>query len=193
MKKSLGAKALAYPAPVWVVGTYDKDGRPNAMTAAWGGICCSRPPSMAISLRKATYTHGNIVLRKAFTISIPGENFAKIADYFGISSGADMDKFAQSGLTPTRSELVDAPYVAECPMVIELKLTHTIEIGWHTQFIGEIVDVKADESFLNGDGMPDIEKLRPLIYCPGTMTYHGVGHTVGKAFSIGKELLSDLA
>lgn len=85
MKKSLGAKTLVYPTPVFVVGTYDKAGKPNAMTASWGGICCSQPPCVAVSLRKATYTHGNILARKAFTISIPSEEYVKQADHFGSS------------------------------------------------------------------------------------------------------------
>ena len=75
MKKSLGAKTLVYPTPVFVVGTYDANGKPNVMTASWGGICCSQPPCVAVSLRKATATYGNIVARKAFTISIPSETY----------------------------------------------------------------------------------------------------------------------
>jgi len=73
MKRSLGAGTLAVPSPVWVVGTYDAEGRPNVMTAAWGGICCSRPPCIYVSLREATYSHGNIMSQRAFTVSIPGE------------------------------------------------------------------------------------------------------------------------
>ena len=103
MKRSLGAKTLLYPTPVLVVGTYDKNGRPNVMTAAWGGICCSRPPCVTVSLREATYSHGNIVARKAFTISIPSEDQVKHADYFGMVCGRNVDKFAESGLTPVKS------------------------------------------------------------------------------------------
>ena len=113
MKKSLGAKTLVYPTPVFVVGTYDKEGKPNVMTASWGGICCSQPPCVAVSLRKATYTHGNILARKAFTISIPSEDHVQQADYFGLVSGRSGDKLAATKLTPVRSELVDAPYVKE--------------------------------------------------------------------------------
>jgi len=87
------------PTPVLVVGTYDKEGRPNAMTAAWGGICCSRPPCLAIALRKATYTYGNVVARKAFTINIPSARQAAEVDYFGMVSGKERDKFAMTGLT----------------------------------------------------------------------------------------------
>jgi len=186
-KKSLGAKTLP-TAPVWAVGSYDQAGKPNAMTAAWVGICCSKPPCVAVSLRKATYTHGNILARKAFTVSIPSEAFAKQADYFGLVSGRNEDKFAGSGLTPVKSELVDAPYVGEFPLVVECRLLHSFELGLHTMFVGEIVDVKADQSVLNEQGLPDIEKIRPLLFAPETHRYHGVGRFLGEAFSIGKGL-----
>lgn len=186
MKKSLGAKTLVYPVPVWVVGTYDKERKPNVMTIAWGGVCCSSPPCVAISLRKATYSYGNIVGRKAFTINVPSEKYAKEADYFGTISGRDVDKFAESGLTSVESDLVDAPYVKEFPLVLECKLIHTIEIGLHTEFIGEIMDVKADETVLGKSGVTDIEKLKPVIFAPDIASYYGVGKHIGKAFSIGK-------
>lgn len=188
MKKSLGAKTLAYPTPVWIVGTYDKEGKPNGMAAAWGGICCSSPPCIAVALRKATYSYGNIVERKAFTISVPSETYVKEVDYFGIASGRDVDKFAVTKLTPVGSDLVDAPYVKEFPLILECKLLHTVEIGLHTQFIGEILDVKADEAVLGYKGRPDIEKVKPIIFGPEIRAYHGVGQFIGRAFSIGKEI-----
>jgi flavin reductase (DIM6/NTAB) family NADH-FMN oxidoreductase RutF len=188
MKKSLGAKTLAYPTPVWLVGTYDPEGRPNVMTAAWAGICCSKPPCLAVSLRKATYSYGNIVARQAFTISIPSEAHLKEADYVGIASGRDLDKFARVKFTPVESDLVDAPYVAECPLILECKLIHTLEIGLHTLFVGEIVDVKADEEVLGDRGLPDIEKVKPLVYAPEVRTYHGIGRSLGQAFAVGKDL-----
>ena len=187
MKKSLGARTLVSPTPVWVIGSYDKDSKPNVMTAAWVGICCSKPPSVAISLRKATYTYGNIMERKAFTVNIPSEKYVREADYFGIASGKDVDKFLATGLTPVKSELVDAPYVQEFPLVLECKVIHTIEIGLHTQFIGEILDVKADETVLGEKGLPDIEKIRPLLFSPEVRTYHKVGDYLGQAFSIGRK------
>ncbi|MFH1922470.1 MAG: flavin reductase family protein [Planctomycetota bacterium] len=186
MKKSIGAKTLVYPTPIWVVGTYDKDGTPNVATVAWGGICCSKPPCIAISLRKATYSYGNIVERKAFTVGVPSETHVKEVDYFGIASGREVDKLAAAGLTPVRSEVVDAPYVAEFPLVLECTLLHTLEIGLHTQFVGEILDVKADEDVLGEKGRPAIEKVRPFLFAPGEHTYHGIGRCLGKAFSIGK-------
>ena len=99
-----------------------------------------------------------------------------------------MDKFAATGLTPVKSDLVDAPYVKEFPLILECKLIHTIEVGLHTQFIGEIVDVKADESVLGEKGIPDIEKVRPILFGPEIRTYHGIGKYLGQAFSIGREI-----
>ena len=186
MKKSFGPKTLIYPTPVWIVGTYDKDGKPNAMTIAWGGICCSQPPCVAISLRKATYSHGSIVQRRAFTLNVPSSSHAAAADYFGLVSGSSVDKFSATGLTPVKSDLVDAPYIKEFPLILECKLLHTVEIGLHTQFIGEIMDVKADEEVLSAKGLPDIEKIRPLIFSPEMRSYHTVGALLGEAFSIGK-------
>ncbi len=187
MKKSLGAKALVHPTPVWIVGTYDKSGKPNAMAAAWGGICCSKPPCVTVSLRKATYSYGNILSRKAYTISVPSETLLAEADYFGIASGKTEDKFAATALTPVRSDLVDAPYVAESPLVLECKLLHTLEIGLHTQFIGEIMDVKVEESVLGADGFPDMKKVKPVVYAPSSRVYFGVGEFLGEAYSVGKK------
>ena len=186
MKKSLGAKTIVYPTPVLIIGTYDKDGKPNAMNVAWGGLCCSNPPSIAISLRKATYTYGSIVGRKAFTVNIPSETYVKEADYFGIVSGVTEDKFSAAKLTPVKSILVDAPYIKEFPIVLECKLTHTVEIGLHTQFIGQIMDTKIDELALDENNVPDIKKIKPILYTPEVRAYYGVGECLGKAFSIGK-------
>ncbi len=187
MKKSIGAKTIVYPNPVFIIGTYDKDEKPNAMNAAWGGISCSNPPCVSISLRDATYTHGNIVYRKAFTVNIPSEDYIREADYFGISSGRNENKLATSGLTPVKSELVDAPYIEEFPLVLECKLVNTTELGLHTHFTGEILDVKVDELFLD-NGNPDIEKIKPFLYDHSFMAYYGIGKRLGKAFSIGKDL-----
>ena len=188
MKKSLGAKTILYPTPVLVVGSYDAEGRANVMTAAWGGIACSKPPCVAVSLRSATASHGNLVSRKAFTISLPDEGHAAQADYFGIASGRDQDKFEVSGLTAVRSDLVDAPYVAEFPFVLECRVVAVHELGLHTQFVGEILDVKVDEAALGADGRVDLARLRPILFAPDQQAYHAVGAFVGKAFSIGRAI-----
>ena len=188
MKKSLGAETLVYPTPTWVVGTYDHEGKPNLMTAAWAGICCSDPPCIAVSLRKATYSYGNIVQRRAFTINVPSEDQVKVADFLGLVTGRTLDKFAAAKLTPVRSQLVDAPYVAEFPMVLECQLLQEIEIGLHIQFIGEILDVKAEESVLGDDGLPRVEKVRPIVFEPLNHTYHALGACLGEAFALGKDI-----
>jgi flavin reductase (DIM6/NTAB) family NADH-FMN oxidoreductase RutF len=188
MKRSMGAKTIVFPTPTWIVGTYDNEGKANGATVAWGGICCSEPPCVAVSLRKATYSYGNIVERKAFTVSVPSEMHAKQADYFGIASGRNVDKFAAAGLTAVKSDLVDAPYVAEFPLVLECRLVHTFELGLHTQFVGQIIDAKADEDVLDDAGAPAIDKVRPFVFSPGNRTYYGIGEQIGKAFSIGKEI-----
>jgi len=190
MKKSIGAQTIIYPAPVLIVGTYDTAGKPNAMTAAWGGICCSTPPCVTVSLRKATYSYGNIVENKAYTINIPSETYVRECDYFGMASGKKKDKFSATGLTPVKSDRVNAPYIKEFPLVLECKLLHTFEVGLHTQFIGEIVDVKVDEHVLDANGNPDIEKIKPIIFAISTKAYHGIGPKIGDAWSIGKEVKS---
>lgn len=188
MKQSVGAKTLATPTPVWLVGTYDAEGKPNIMTAAWGGICCSDPPCVTVSLRRATHSYAAIEARKAFTVSISSEDQTVQADYAGIVSGRDTDKFAACNWTPVRSMLVDAPYVDEVPLVVECRLLHTLEIGLHTQFVGEIVDVKADPSVIGAKGYPDITKVKPLIWDTAHRGYYGIGACMGKAWEIGKSI-----
>jgi flavin reductase (DIM6/NTAB) family NADH-FMN oxidoreductase RutF len=187
MKKSLGAKTFLFPTPVLLVGTYDQEGKPNLMTAAWAGICCSNPPCVAVSLRKATYSYSAIVDRKAFTINIPSETQIKEADYIGIVSGREVNKFIETGLTAIRSELVDAPYAAELPLILECRLRHTLVLGLHTLFVGEIVDVKADTSILGDDGLPEILKIKPLVFDTAHRNYYGIGPYLGQAFSVGKK------
>ncbi len=186
MKKSLGAQTFLYPTPCWIVGTYDEAGKANAMTVAWAGICCSEPPAVAISLRKTTYSHASIVKRQAFTINVPSEAFIKESDFMGMVSGKNTDKFSFTGLTPVKSDLVDAPYIKEFPLILECKLIQTVEIGLHTQFIGEILDVKVEEEMTSEKGIPDIAKIKPLIF--GNGLYYGIGEQVGKAFSAGKNI-----
>jgi flavin reductase (DIM6/NTAB) family NADH-FMN oxidoreductase RutF len=189
MKKSLGAKALLYPTPVTVIGTYDIDGKPNAATVAWVGIVCSQPPCVGISMRKATYTYGAIMSRRAFTLNIPSEEFISKVDYLGLASGRDENKLANAGLTPVESTLVDAPYIKDFPMVLECKVINVVEIGLHTQFIGEIVDVKMEESLLDESGQSSIKKVRPFFYAPDDRFYYSLGERLEKSFESGRKYL----
>jgi flavin reductase (DIM6/NTAB) family NADH-FMN oxidoreductase RutF len=177
---------MLYPTPVLVVGTYDADGRANVMTAAWGGIACSKPPCVSVSLRAATASHGNILRRRAFTISLPNREQAAAADYFGTVSGRQVDKFAATGLTPVKAQFVDAPYVGEFPFVMECAVIQVHELGLHTQFIGEIKDIKVDDDCRDAGGRIDIRKLDPLAYAPETRVYFALGDAVGPAWELGK-------
>jgi flavin reductase (DIM6/NTAB) family NADH-FMN oxidoreductase RutF len=182
MKKSIGPQTVM-PVPVWIVGSYDQQGKANMMAAAWCGICNSQPPCITVSLRKARHSYNSILERQAYTVSVPSEEFVKEADYFGIASGEKHDKLAETGLTAVKGELVDAPYIKEFPMVVECKLLHHYDIGMHTMFVGEIMDVKVEETALDGDKVR-ADLLKPLIYT--SKTYYGMGTEVAKAFSIGK-------
>ena len=186
MKKSLGSRAIIQPNPVLIVGSYDQNGTANIMTAAWGGICCSKPPCATVSLRKATYSYACIQHHRAYTISIPSVDFAKEADYAGIYSGKNKDKFNALGLTAIKSEFVNAPYVKEFPLVLECEVVEVLELGLHTQFVGEIKDIKAEESILAENGLPDITKVNPFIYDSAGKGYYALGDFLGKAYSIGR-------
>ncbi len=187
MKKSLGANPLVYPTPVWVIATYNKDDSTNVMTAAWGGICCSKPPCLSVSLREATLTHGNILRNKAFTVNIATQDFITEVDYFGISTGRNTDKLADTGLSSEKSKVINAPMIKEFPLNIECRLKDVVEIGLHTQFIGEIIDVKALPDILGEQDVPDVDLLNPVVFSPVVRKYHILGKTIGRAFDIGKK------
>jgi len=186
MKVSIGAKTVGTPTPLWVIGSYDENNRANIMTAAWGGICCSEPPCVTVSLRKSRHSFDSIVKREAFTVNIPNRAHIKEADYAGIVSGSDTNKFGQSGLTAVRSDVVDAPYVSEFPLIIECKLIKTVELGIHIQLIGQIIDIKVNKEALGDNGLPDLLRMDTVIYDSGQRNYLGMGEKVADAFSVGK-------
>ena len=190
MKVSLPGRTILLPSPVIIVGTYGPDGKPNIMNAAWGGIACSQPPCISVSLREATLSYHNIKLNKAFTVNIPSDKYFKEADLAGIISGRDADKFEQTDLTPEKSKLVNAPIVKEFPYALECKLVKDVDLGTHTMFIGEIVGMVADSEVLSPNQLPDIEKVRPMLWGSfGSASYYKIGDKLGKSFSVGKEIL----
>ena len=188
MKQSIGPQTMLYPAPMLLVGTYDENGRANVMTCAWGGICSSDPICVTVSLREATYSYHNIVRAQAYTISVPSASLVKQADFVGLKSGRDTDKFAALGWTATKAEHVDAPYVEECPLVLECKVVRTVELGLHTMFVGQVMDVKADAGIVREKGHLDIPALDAICFDPNNGHYYAAGAPLGKAFSIGEEL-----
>jgi flavin reductase (DIM6/NTAB) family NADH-FMN oxidoreductase RutF len=190
MKTSLGPKILAQPTPVWVIGSYDQTGAPNVMTAAWCGVCCSKPPCLAVSIQPPRHSFAAIMERKAFTVNIASSSQAAVVDYFGMVSGKNKDKFQQTGMTPVRGEMVDAPYIQEFPLIVECKVIGVHDLGVHTQFVGQIMDVKADPEVLDDKGMPDMAKVNPFVFTPGNRAYHAIGACLGQGFSLGKECMN---
>ncbi len=190
MKKiALAPNTILHPHPVMLIGTYGADGKPNLMNAAWGGISSSNPPCVSVSLREATLTYHNILHSKAFTVGIPSRKYVKAADYVGLVSGREHDKFKETGLTPLKSEKINAPLAAELPYSLECRLFQQHKLGLHTIFIGEIMGILADEDVLGPKGFPDIEKTQAILYggFEGNH-YYAIGENLGAAFSIGKNL-----
>jgi len=189
MRLPLPAQPILLPSPVLIIGTYGSDDRPNIMNAAWGGIASSKPPCISVSLREATLSYHNIRQTGAFTVNIPSETYLKEADFVGLVSGRECDKFKETRLTPERSKLVNAPIVKDFPYALECKLIRQVELGLHTMFIGEIVGMVADGEVLNPQQLPDIEKVRPMLFGSfGSRAYYGVGERLGDAFSVGRGL-----
>jgi flavin reductase (DIM6/NTAB) family NADH-FMN oxidoreductase RutF len=184
MKKSIGIRETIFPDPVMIVGTYGQDGRANAAAFAWGGTASADPAALSVAVRPSRYTYENLMLKKAFTVSLPSPEFVDESDYFGIVSGRDVDKFEKTGLTPVKGDFVDAPYVGEFPVNIECEVSHVLDLGAHALFIGEIRDVKVDEG-LAGDIKGLWQQSRILTYDSHALSYRLPGEEVAKAFSCG--------
>lgn len=184
MRKNFGAKPMLYPMPVLIIGTFDKNGTPDAMNAAWGGI--SEEKEISICISEDHKTTKNILETGCFTVSIPDVKDTVAADYVGIVSGNDTpDKIEKAGWTFEKSELINAPVFNELPFTLECKLTsYDAET---CRLVGEILNVSADESILT-DGKIDLKKFFPITFDPSNHTYVTLGETVGKAFSDGKKL-----
>lgn len=184
MRKNLGKKPLVYPQPVLMVATYDENGNPDIMNAAWGGV--GDDTQLFLCLSPNHKTTENILKNKVFTVSMAIEGFEKECDYLGIVSANDTpDKVAISGLHVHKAEDVNAPVIDELPICIECELiSYEPE---HCHLFGEIVGTSIDESILT-DGKVDITKLRPLIFDLDGHGYYGVGEKKADAFSVGAEI-----
>ena len=184
MRKNLKAKAYMYPLPVLIIGTYDENGVPDAMNAAWGGIYDTN--LVMVCLADDHKTTENIKKTGAFTVSFATAKTVAPCDYVGIVSANDVpDKFERAGFHALKSEYVNAPIIEELPMTVECKLLKFNEDGI---CIGEIVNVSADESVLDENGKVDAKKLDPIIYDSVTHAYWNFGEKVGRAFSDGKKI-----
>ncbi len=175
---------MLYPMPVLIIGTYDENGIPNAMNAAWGGI--SEETEISICVSEDHKTTANVLKNGAFTVSVADVDNVVAADYVGIVSGNNVvDKIAKAGWTATKSPRVNAPLFEQLPFVLECKLKSYDEET--CRLVGEIVNVSADERIMT-DGKLDLSKFRPITYDPANHHYLALGETVGKAFSDGTRL-----
>lgn len=182
MRKNFGAKTYIYPQPVLIIGTYDENGKANAMNAAWGGICGADKVMVDLGSHQTT---DNLAKTKAFTIAIADEANVIACDYVGIASGRkEPDKMKKAGFTTVKSEFVNAPVINELPITLECELENVID----SIYIGKIVNVSVDEKYLGEDGEPDLSKFTPITYDPVHHNYIALGKTVGKAFADGKKL-----
>lgn len=183
MRKNFGAKTYLYPQPVMIIATYDENGKPNAMNAAWGGIVGSNEIIFDLGSHKTT---DNIIHNKAFTVAVGDVDHVIECDYIGIVSANNVpDKLEKAGFTTVKSEFVNAPIINELPLSLECELVKVVD---DSKFIGEIKNVSADEKILDSDGKIDLTKFAPITYDPANYGYYRLGEKVGNAFSDGKKL-----
>ncbi len=184
MRKDFGVKPLFYTLPVLIIGTYDENGKADAMNAAWGGLYQSNLVELCLS--ESHKTTKNIKKAGAFTVSFADEENVEASDYVGIVSGNDTpDKMEKSGFTTVKSKNVNAPIINELPLALECEFVRTTSEG---NIIGKIVNISADEKILDENGELDFDKFKPISFEPAHNTYRVLGEIVGKAFSDGKKI-----
>ena len=185
MRKNFGAKAWTYPQPVFIIATYDENGNPDAMNAAWGGIDYDDRINLCLSAGHKTVA--NILANNAFTVSMADVDHYIACDYVGcVSANRVPDKFARAGFHATRSEFVNAPLIDELPMAIECTLISYDPETCH--LVGKIINVCADERILDDEGRIDPARLRPVTFDPVNNAYLAIGEKVGNAVSDGLAL-----
>lgn len=185
MRKNFGVKPIIYPQPVFIIGSYDENGNADAMNAAWGSIADYDTIALYLSINHKSVA--NILQKKAFTVSMATKAQVTACDYVGLVSGnQEPNKVEKAGWHPIKSTFVDAPIFEELPMCVECRLKSYDE---HTHYLlGEIVNVNADESILDEQGLIDPKKLQPIIFDAVHNDYISLGDKVGNAFQDGNLL-----
>lgn len=181
-KEFSGKKACIAPEGVFIIGTYDENGVPNAMNAAWGAQSDYGEITLFLAPHKTT---DNVKQTKAFTVAFATKDTVEIADYFGVETGRKVNKIEKAGCHTHKSAHVNAPIIEEFPVTLECEMTSYDDATGI--LVGKIVAEQADESVLT-DGKVDYDKLQPIIFDIATMTYRVVGPVVGKAFHDGMKL-----
>ena len=183
MKKAIGPQTLLYPMPAVLVGAL-VNGKPNFMTAAWCGIAASKPPAISVALQPARFTLKGISANRTFSINIPSADLVEKVDYCGIYSGHKVDK--SQIFKVDYGKLKTAPLIQECPVNLECQVIHSLELGSHILFVGEITEAYVKEESLT-DEKADSSKIDPLIYTTGAQQYQRLGEVVGRAWKVGKK------
>jgi flavin reductase (DIM6/NTAB) family NADH-FMN oxidoreductase RutF len=183
-KISVKPATYLFPMPTTIVGA-NVSGKPNYLTIAYCGTVQAEPPMLSVALNRHHYSNAGIRENRTFSVNIPSESMVEITDYIGIYSGRNVDK---SGLFENfYGELKTAPMIRECPLNLECRLVQVVDIpGRDELFIGEIVHIYCSEAYLTG-GLPDINKIRPIIFSFGDHKYWKLGEYLGPAWNIGKD------
>lgn len=194
-KKDLKLHSVVAPTPTIVAAAYDENGRPDVCTLAFFAICSHVPPCVMIAINATLKrkTLQSILKSGAFTVGYPSADQVREADYFGVESGYNADKLKNAGFTAAEGRAVHAPVINEIPLSLECKVVHTVTVGSHTQIIGEIKNIQAEESILNENGKILLDKLKPIIYDEEEFVYYGLGERVAYAFKTGAAFKKELA
>ena len=169
---------LLYPIPAVLVTSIDEAGRPNVMTAAWAGTICSDPVMVSVSIRKSRYSHGLISRSREFGLCLTTKKLAKAADFCGVKSGRDVDKFAAMHLTPLPSSKIKTPGIAESPVCLECQVVDIQELGSHDMFIAKVVATDVDDRYLDEKGRRDRDRAALIAYSHGG--YFTLGRCLGR-------------
>lgn len=184
MRKDFGKKTIITPLPVVIIGTYDENGKPNAMNAAWAGQVDA--DQIIISLSKHQTTD-NLEKNGEFTVAFATRKTVVESDYFGIESGRKADKIAKAGFHAVRGTFVNAPVFEEYPLVLECKVVEMKPDGDGYLLTGETVNMSVDESILT-DGKVDLSKMEPIMFDSAMNKYRVIGEIVADAFKAGLAL-----
>lgn len=186
-KVPIGPQTLVYPMPALLVGS-NVDGKPNFMTVAWSGIANATPPMISIAIRHQRYTMIGIRQNLTFSINVPSCDMVRETDYCGSISGAKANKVEVCQFKVFYSKLENAPLIEQCPVNLECKVGHILDLGSHFLVIGRIEETYLLKNCLT-NGQPDVDKIKPFAYArEPSRNYQALGEVIGKAYSIGEEL-----
>jgi flavin reductase (DIM6/NTAB) family NADH-FMN oxidoreductase RutF len=188
-KITMGPRPLLCPMPAVLVGA-KVNGQPNFITVAWCGIANGEPPMIAVAIRHQRYTHRGLRQNMAFSVNVPSTDMVKETDYCGLTSGADVNKAEVCRFKVFYGKLGDVPLIEQCPINLECRVMHILNLGTHSLFVGKIEETHVSQDCLV-DGRPDVAKIKPLAFTTApVLQYHAFGELLGKAYEIGKELMS---